>query len=114
MIFQFFIGFLGINQTFNTLLIDIHRESPSTAAASGNLTRCALAAAGVAVMEPLLARLHPGPFFTLLAGVASILGILAIGIIRHKGMTWRLVRRQQYLEAKGTQNKAPYKDSAAC
>jgi hypothetical protein len=43
-------------------------------------------------MEPLILRLGEGPFFTLVAGVTSILGILAIGVIRHKGMVWRLRR----------------------
>ena len=115
MIFQFLVGFLGINQvlhisfisetcidifkqTFNTLLIDIHRESPSTASAGGNLTRCALAAGGVAAMEPLLVRLGEGPFFTLVAGVASMLGVLAIGVIRRKGMAWRLQRESRRVE----------------
>ncbi|MCJ1351613.1 MAG: hypothetical protein MMC33_001597 [Icmadophila ericetorum] len=95
LIFQFLIGFLSINQTFNTLLIDIHRESPSTAAASGNITRCALAATGVAVMQPLLIRLQEGPFFTIMAGATAGFGIVAIGIIRRKGMIWRLRKESQ-------------------
>jgi hypothetical protein len=85
-------------QTFNTLLVDIHRESPSTASASGNITRCALAAGGVAIMEPLLARLGEGPFFTLVAGVTGMLGVVAIGIIRYKGMAWRLRRESRRVE----------------
>lgn len=80
------------------MLIDIHRESLSTASAAGNLTRCALAAGGVAVMEPLLVRLGEGPFFTLVAGLTSILGVLAIGIIRRKGMAWRLQRESRRVE----------------
>lgn len=49
-------------------------------------------------MDPLLVRLGEGPFFTLVAGVASILGVLAIGIIRRKGMAWRLQRESTQAE----------------
>lgn len=56
-------------------------------------------------MEPLLARLGKGPFFTLIAGVTSMLGILMIGIIRRNGMIWRL--RQECPDARGTGNSPP-------
>ena len=43
-------------------------------------------------MAPLLCRLGDGPFFTLLAGITGIGGVAAIGLIRMKGMEWRLQR----------------------
>lgn len=47
---QFLLGFITTCtiQTFNTLLVDFFPANPSTAAASGNPTRCALSAGGVA------------------------------------------------------------------
>ncbi|KAG9233800.1 putative MFS transporter [Amylocarpus encephaloides] len=92
LIIQFFIGLLGINQSFNTLLVEIHRDSASTAAASGNIARCALAAGGVAVMSPLISKMGVGPFFSLVAGVTCLGGVGLVWLIRFKGMKWRLER----------------------
>ena len=58
-----------------------------------------LTPAGVAVMKSLLAGLRPGPFLTLLAGLASMICIIAITVVRHKGIMWRLARRERYLQA---------------
>lgn len=76
-------------QTFNTLLVDINCNIPSTAAASGNLTRCALSANGVAIMQPLLDRMGRGWYFTFLGIVSGVLGVLVVAGIRWKGMEWR-------------------------
>ena len=56
-------------------------------------------------MQPLLARLKEGPFFTLIAGVTSVLGVFAIGTIRSKGMKWRL--HQKALEEERTDDGLP-------
>ena len=65
-------------------------------------------------MEPLLARLRPGPFLTLLAGLASMICIIAIKVIRHKGMMWRLTRRERYLKAKEKEKGSANKNAAPC
>ncbi|KAK8012778.1 hypothetical protein PG991_010153 [Apiospora marii] len=59
LVLQFFIGAHGtmIHQVFNALLVDIFPESPSTAAAAGNITRCGMSAAVVAFMEPLVSAI---------------------------------------------------------
>jgi MFS family permease len=44
----------------NTLLIDILSETPSTAAATASITRCALAALGTATVQPLINVLGRG------------------------------------------------------
>lgn len=80
-------------KTFNTLLVDIFPAKPSTAAASGNITRCALSAGSVAAMQPLLDRLGQGWFFTLVGGIAGSSAALAIWAIRRKGMPWRKIRQ---------------------
>lgn len=84
-----------IPQSWNTLSVEIHRDSPSTASAAGNLTRCFLSAGGVAIMEPLMGVMGVGPFFTLLAGFCATVGISLAFTIRIKGMKWRLAREER-------------------
>ena len=68
-------GFLGtsIYTIFNTLLVDLFSESPGTAAAAASIS-CALAASGVAVVQPLVGVLGRGWYFTALAVVTGSLG----------------------------------------
>ncbi|PQE21264.1 hypothetical protein CJF32_00006396 [Rutstroemia sp. NJR-2017a WRK4] len=101
LILQFCIGFIAtvIVQTFNTLLVDIHQDTPSTAAAAGNIVRCGLAAGGVAVMQPLLRRLGYGFFFTVLGCVTGGAGLISVFIIRRQSMRWRIQRGDKKQEA---------------
>lgn len=93
--FQFMLGFLQtcIVQTFNTLLVDIFPENPSTASAAGNITRCVLSAAGIAGVNPLLKGLGYGWVFTMVGLVAGTTSLGAMGAVRWKGMEWRGRRR---------------------
>ncbi|CAL8574486.1 hypothetical protein XPA_000445 [Xanthoria parietina] len=76
----------------NTLLIDILSDTPSTAAATASVTRCALAALGTATVEPLIGTLGRGWYFTLLGLFTGISSLLAIWTIRARGMAWRTKR----------------------
>jgi hypothetical protein len=78
--------------TCNTLLVDIFQDSPSAAAASGNIVRCALSAGGIACMQPLMGRIGEGWYFVFLAVVGGAVGVPCTQIITTKGMEWRLVR----------------------
>jgi multidrug resistance protein len=91
LVLQFLLGFITtcVVQTFNTLLVDIFPASPSTAAASGNLTRCAMSAGGIAAMQPLLDHLGSGWFFTLLGAISGTTGMVLTLGIRTRGMAWR-------------------------
>jgi MFS family permease len=82
----------SFQQTFNTLLVDIFPASPSTAAASSNITRCALSAMMVAVMEPLVQCMGRGWYFTLLTVLSGGGGFVAAWFIKTKGMKWRSER----------------------
>lgn len=79
-------------QTFNTLLVDIFPKNPSTAAASSNITRCALSAVAVAVLQPLVSIMGRGWFFTLLAVLSGGGGFVANWAINARGMSWRQKR----------------------
>lgn len=91
LVFQFWLGFLQtcIVQTFNTLLVDIFPKKPSTASAAGNITRCAMSAAGVAVMEPLMKSVGWGGVFTILGVASGAMGGLAVVGLRCWGSDWR-------------------------
>ncbi|KAK7935843.1 hypothetical protein PG985_001338 [Apiospora marii] len=94
LVLQFFIGAHGtmIHQVFNALLVDIFPESPSTAAAAGNITRCGMSAAVVAFMEPLVSAIGRGCFFTLIGLLSSLSGMAAVLILTRKGHAWRKQR----------------------
>ncbi|KAF9773961.1 hypothetical protein IL306_008098 [Fusarium sp. DS 682] len=101
LIFQFLLGFLEtcIVQTFNTLLVDIFQDSPSAAAASGNIVRCGLSAAGIAAMDSLLEAMGLGWYFTFLGLSGGVLGLLGREVIVKKGMEWRQERDQKKNQA---------------
>ncbi|KAL8684001.1 MAG: hypothetical protein Q9186_000031 [Xanthomendoza sp. 1 TL-2023] len=73
----------------NTLLIDILSDTPSTAAATASITRCALAALGTATVQPLIGVLGRGWYFTLLGLFTGVSSLIAIWTIRAWGRIWR-------------------------
>lgn len=79
-------------QTFNALLVDIYPESPSTAAASSNITRCALSAVAVAVLQPLVDAMGRGWLFTSLAALSGGGGMATIWAMTRYSMQWRQQR----------------------
>jgi multidrug resistance protein len=94
LVLQFMQGFWGtcFYTIYNTLLVDIFPQSPSTAAAAASIVRCSMAAAGVAVLQPLLDAVGRGWYFTTLALWSGTFGALAIWTIKKYGMIWRLGR----------------------
>ncbi|KAL8915767.1 MAG: hypothetical protein Q9172_006678 [Xanthocarpia lactea] len=84
----------AFQQTFNALLVDIFPASPSTAAASGNVTRCALSALAVAILQPMVEGMGRGWYFTLLSILSGGRAIIANCLINTRGMT----RRHQRLK----------------
>lgn len=94
LILQFVQGFLGtsIYTISNTLLVDVFPESPSTAAAAASIVRCALAALGVAVVQPLISVWGRGWYFTALSIVTGSAGSVAVWTIRTWGLKWRSER----------------------
>ncbi|KAH8196263.1 hypothetical protein TruAng_009565 [Truncatella angustata] len=91
LLLQFYIGAkcTVLHQAYSALLVDIHPDSPSTAAASNNLVRCALSAAAVAALQPLVDVLNRGWFFTMVGLLDGGLCIIAVVVLRTWGQQWR-------------------------
>ncbi len=94
LILQFMQGFWGtcFYTVYNTLLVDVFPQSPSTAAAAASITRCAMAATGVAVLQPLLNAAGRGWYFTILGLWSGSFGAVAVWCIKNKGREWRTRR----------------------
>lgn len=78
--------------SFNTLLIDVHPDRPSTAAAAASLIRSGLSGIGLAILQPLADALGWAWFFTVLAlfiGVSQGVGML---VLLRWGQGWREAR----------------------
>jgi MFS family permease len=99
---QFLQGFWGtyFYTTYSALMVDIFPEMPSTAVAATSVTRCAMATAGVAILQPLLDAFGRGWYFTVLGLWSGILGPGAVFLLRRKGMAWR--RKRSVLDSDPT------------
>ena len=116
LILQFIQGSLGtsIYTIFNTLLVDVFPESPSTAAAAASISRCALAASGVAAVQPLVVVLGRGWYFATLAVVTGGIGSVVVWMIRKWGAKWRheRVAKTTITSRKDDAGEAGLKDQA--
>lgn len=94
LVLQFMQGFWGtfFYTTYSAMLIDSFPQSPSTAAATTSITRCAMAATGVAVLQPLMDAAGRGWYFTALGLWSGIFCAAAILLLRWRGMKWRRSR----------------------
>lgn len=91
LVLQFMQGFWGtfFYTTYSALLVDSFPQSPSTAAATTSVTRCAMAATGVAILQPLMDATGRGWYFTALGLWSGIFCSAAILLLRWRGMRWR-------------------------
>lgn len=78
-----------LHQTFSVLVVDNFADAPGAAAAANNITRCALAAAAVAVLDPLGRAVGRAWVFTLLGLVDAGGCIAAVLVLRRWGPEWR-------------------------
>ncbi|KAI9373743.1 major facilitator superfamily domain-containing protein [Aspergillus egyptiacus] len=94
LVLQFIQGFWGtcFYMIYSTLLIDVFPETPSTAAASASITRCALAAIGVTTLQPFLDAAGLGWYLTALGLFSAECGTVAVHCVRQYGMRWRQQR----------------------
>ena len=103
----------SFQQTFNALLVDIFPKSPSTAAASSNITRCLLSAAAVAIVQPLSKSIGRSWFFTSLALLSGGGGLAAEWSLEKHGMQWRRERIAK-AEQSESHNTATQADHDMC
>ncbi|KAK1765304.1 major facilitator superfamily domain-containing protein [Phialemonium atrogriseum] len=82
----------GIFVALLTLLTDLNPERSSTASASANIVRCGLAAALLAVLQPLIDRVGVGWCFTFLGALCGLCGPLLLLEVR-RGPEWRRSRK---------------------
>lgn len=98
---------------FNTLLVDVHPDRPSTASAAASLVRSGLSGIGVAILQPLTKALGWGWYFTLMALVVGCLQGVGIVVLLRWGRRWREERTSitgQASNQKTTTNLATRKD----
>jgi hypothetical protein len=74
--------------SMNLLLVDLYPNSPSTASAANNLTRCLMAAGGSAVIEPMIRAMGAGWAYTLV-GLVSISLSPMLYVVTRYGPRWR-------------------------
>lgn len=91
LVLQFLQGLWGtyFYTTYSALLVDSFPQSPSTAAATTSVTKCAMAATGVAILQPLTGAAGRGWYFTALGLWSGLCCAGAICVLRRKGMQWR-------------------------
>ncbi|KAI1119184.1 major facilitator superfamily transporter [Nemania sp. NC0429] len=92
-------GILGLTLSagfvsFGTLNTDLNPGRSSTAAASGNIVRCSLAAAGTAVLQPIIDAVGAGWCFTIFGLLLAACGPMLLFQIR-VGPKWRMLRRSK-------------------
>ncbi|KAI0138367.1 major facilitator superfamily domain-containing protein [Xylariaceae sp. FL1272] len=97
-------GFLKslLFSSFNTLLIDVHPDRPSTASAAGSLVRSGLSGVGLAVLQPLADALGWGWFFTVLALFVGITQGVGMVVLIRWGQGWRKERVESEKAKKDT------------
>ncbi|ORY60277.1 major facilitator superfamily domain-containing protein [Pseudomassariella vexata] len=94
LVLQFMQRFWGtyFYKTYSALIADVVPHSPSTAAATTSITRCAMAATGLALLQLLLDVMGRGLFFTILGVWCRGLGAGDIWLLQWREMMWRTER----------------------
>ena len=92
-------GAIGIA---STLLVDLYPQSPSTATAALNVTRCIMSAAGTAVVQHIVEAWGVGWTFTFFSFV-TIASLPCLWVVMKWGPKWR---EERFLRlAKGEEEK---------
>lgn len=85
--------------SMNILLVDLYPNSPSTASAANNLTRCLMAAGGTAAVKPLIDAIGIGWAYTCVGLLMVVLSPMLYVVVRY-GPKWREERRLRLAERK--------------
>ena len=92
----FFAGMFmtGTTSMIGAMLVDLYPQSPATAMAALNLTRCSMSAAGTAVVQHIVDAMGAGWCFTLL-GLMGIVSTPLLLVVMKWGPKWREERFQR-------------------
>ncbi|KAK3998202.1 major facilitator superfamily domain-containing protein [Cladorrhinum sp. PSN332] len=90
----FAIGFslVGVNNSVNSLIVDIFPDRSGAALAAYNLAKCIMGALATAVINPMIDRLGFAYAFTVFGGLYLFLVPVVLVVMRN-GMGWREARR---------------------
>ena len=86
---------------FNTLLVDVHPDRPSTASAAASLVRSGLSGIGVAILQPMVNAMGWGWYFTFMALVVGVSQGLGVVVLLRWGQGWREQRRAKEKRRQG-------------
>lgn len=100
----------AVYNSMNILLVDLYPNSPSTASAANNLTRCLMAAGASAVIEPMIRAMGVGWAYTFVGLLIFVLSPMILVVVRY-GPGWRRERAVRLQKRKEAKEKAK---SAAC
>lgn len=84
----------------NALAIDLYPENSASASAVLNLSRCLMAAGGVAGVDPFLHACGPGWLSVLLVGIVTA-GAVPFELHSRYGQKWREERRMRSASSQG-------------
>ncbi|KAJ6785064.1 hypothetical protein PWT90_05247 [Aphanocladium album] len=86
------IGLIGLSNSTNVLLVDMHPGRAGTATAANNLTRCLVGAGATAAIVPLQRAIGVGKAFTIVGSLYFIC-ITPLVLLAMKGMKWRQLKK---------------------
>ncbi|KAF7554648.1 hypothetical protein G7Z17_g2809 [Cylindrodendrum hubeiense] len=96
---------VGLNNTSNALLVDIHPGKAGTATAANNLSRCLIGAGATAAIVPMIDAMGIGWAFTLVGGLI-LLCFPALLALLVWGIKWRRELKVKVEKKKEAKNKA--------
>lgn len=96
LIFLFLSAFFvsGSFQGLSTLIVDLNRDSPSSATAAMNLARCWLGAGSTAAVIPLINAIGIGWTSVIVAGIFALLSPI-VPVVIQRGPRWREDKRMR-------------------
>ncbi|KAJ3485454.1 hypothetical protein NLG97_g6812 [Lecanicillium saksenae] len=86
------IALIGLSNSTNVLLVDMHPGQAGTATAANNLTRCLVGAGATAAIVPLERAIGVGKAFTIVGSLYFIC-LTPLLLLTMKGMKWRQMQK---------------------
>ncbi|OAA80742.1 general substrate transporter [Akanthomyces lecanii RCEF 1005] len=87
------IGLIGMTNSMNVLLVDMHPGKAGTATAANNLTRCLIGAGATAAIIPLERAIGVGKAFSIV-GILYFICVTPLALLALKGMKWRQMQKK--------------------